>query len=377
MAGWGIDRHHFSLIRSGPPRLGLIKTAHGNVETPAFCPVGTAGSVKSLTPEDLTQLGVSMILCNAYHLYLRPGIETVTRLGGLHKFMAWPRPILTDSGGYQIFSMKKIIQISEEGVTFQSHLDGSRHDLTPEQVIRIEEDLGADIIMPLDECPAYSSDEAAMQKALSRTLRWAERCRRAHQRADQFLYGILQGGCFHDLRYQALDTLVPMGFDGYAIGGLAVGEPREMRLETLERMLPHLPQNAPRYLMGVGTPEDLIESVALGVDLFDCVLPTRHARTGALLTSWGSLNIRNACYREDARPIDPDCSCSTCALFSRAYLRHLFMSREILGIRLNTLHNLYYYLRLMVQMRKAIADDAFDAFRADFYRCRLKRQETI
>ncbi len=359
---------HFTLLKtSGTARRGVLNTAHGAVQTPAFCPVGTAATVKGLSPADLVGLGAEMILCNAYHLDLRPGHEAIARRGGLHRFMAWPHPILTDSGGYQVFSLKLLRKISDDGVVFQSHIDGSRRTLTPERVIEIEAALGADVIMPLDECLSYPSDLTTTAKSLVRTSAWAARAQAAHRRPDQFLYGIVQGGFYPELRRDAAARLLEMGFDGYAIGGLSVGEPASARLEMLDATVPHLPTTAPRYLMGVGAPEDLVEGVMRGIDLFDCVLPTRHARTGALFTEQGTINIRNARWAEDDRPLDPDCGCYTCQHFSRAYLRHLFMARELLALRLNTLHNLHHHLTLMQRLRDAIETDTLAAFAAAFY----------
>ena len=365
-------KHFQCLYRSEktPARRGVVRTFHGEIQTPAFMPVGTLGSVKGMSPEDLERLGAEMILCNAYHLYLRPGHEFVARRGGLHSFIGWDRPILTDSGGYQIFSLNLLTKVTDEGVTFQSHLDGSRHFITPEKAIEIEEGLGADVIMAFDECLPYPSDYAKTAASLDRTLDWARRCKEAHRREDQFLYGIVQGGFYEDLRKKATEDLLEIGFDGIAIGGLSVGEPQEQMLQILDEVVPRIPDAFPRYLMGVGTPEDLVEGVMRGVDLFDCVLPTRHARTGALFTSRGEIHIRNAQYAEDDGPLDADCGCYTCRNFSRAYLRHLFMSKEILASRLNTLHNLYYYLTLMQGLRQAIESDAFEQFRGEFYQKR-------
>ncbi|MBI3805143.1 MAG: tRNA guanosine(34) transglycosylase Tgt [Nitrospirae bacterium] len=362
------DRHFEVRHRaSGPARRGVVRTCHGEIETPAFMPVGTHGSVKGMSPEDLARLDARMILCNAYHLYLRPGHEFVARRGGLHSFIGWDRPILTDSGGYQIFSLNVLTKVTDEGVSFQSHLDGSRHFITPEKAIEIEAGLGADVIMVFDECLSYPSDYAKTALSLDRTLAWARRCKEAHHRPDQFLYGIVQGGFYDDLRKKGIEGLLEIGFDGIAVGGLSVGEPQEEMLGVLEKVVPLIPATAPRYLMGVGTPADLVEGVCRGVDLFDCVLPTRHARTGSLFTSTGEIHIRNAKYAEDDAPLDSDCGCYTCLHFSRAYLRHLFMAKEILAIRLNTLHNLYYYLALMNGMRSAIEFDTLDAFRKEFY----------
>ncbi len=355
------------MTTSDGARRGIVHTAHGDVQTPAFCPVGTAGSVKGMSPDDLQSLGTEMILGNAYHLYLRPGHTFVEKRGGLHSWIGWPRPILTDSGGYQIFSLKGLRRVTDDGVSFQSHIDGAHHFLTPERVIEIEEALGADIVMPLDECLPYRSDRATTATSLTRTLAWAARCRKAHRRPDQHLYGIVQGGFEADLRRRAVEGLLEIGFDGYAIGGLSVGEPGPERLAMLDIVLPLLPTASPRYLMGVGMPQDIVEAVCRGVDFFDCVLPTRHARTGSLFVSEGRLNIRNARYADDDRPLDSDCACYTCRHFSRAYLRHLFISRELLALRLNTLHNLYYYAALMRGLRAAIERNEIEAFRRTFY----------
>jgi queuine tRNA-ribosyltransferase len=338
-------------------------------------PVGTAGSVKGMSPEDLTGLGAQIILCNAYHLYLRPGHEFVAKRGGLHSFIGWDRPILTDSGGYQIFSLNLLSKVTDEGVMFQSHIDGSRHFITPERAIEIEEGLGADIIMAFDECLPYPSDYPKTAASVDRTLRWAERSKKARRRPDQYLYGIVQGGFYGDLRKKGVEGLLEIGFDGIAVGGLSVGEPQAEMLRVLEEVVPQIPRSFPRYLMGVGTPQDLVEGVARGIDLFDCVLPTRHARTGSLFTKTGEIHIKNARYTEDDRPLDPDCGCYTCRNFSRAYLRHLFMAKELLAIRLNTLHNLYYYLTLMEGMRQAIENDLFEEFRKAFHRARLEFQK--
>ncbi|MEK7747873.1 MAG: tRNA guanosine(34) transglycosylase Tgt [Nitrospirota bacterium] len=364
---------HFTLIHKSETtsaRLGLIQTAHGSFETPAFLPVGTLGSVKGMTPVELKQLNVPAMLCNAYHLYLRPGHHFIAQRKGLHAFMGWDRPIVTDSGGYQIFSQQLLTKISDEGVLFRSHLDGSKHFLSPEKVIEIEESIGADIIMPLDECLPYQSDYEKTEKALTRTLLWAARCKQAQKRQDQTLYGLVQGGFYPDLRKRAIETILSIGFQGIAIGGVSVGEPQEEMLKVLDQVLPQIPHHLPRYLMGVGRPEDIVEAAIRGVDFFDCVLPTRHARTGSLFTSAGEISIRNAQYKEDDRPLDPNCDCYTCKNFSRAYLRHLFMAKEILAIRLNAEHNLYYYTALMRRLREAIANNTVLEFRLGFYQAR-------
>jgi len=347
----------FEIIKkdsSSKARLGRIETEHGSFTTPAFLPVGTQGSVKSLTPEELVEIGVEAILGNTYHLYLRPGHETIGRLGGLHTFIHWNRPILTDSGGFQIFSLGSLRKVSEEGVTFQSHLDGSSHFLTPEKVIEIQRVLGSDIAMVLDECVPYPSPYEYVKASVERTNNWAKRSLQARRKEDPALFAIVQGGVSRDLREKSVRTLVEMGFHGYAIGGLSVGEPKSLMLNVLEWTTPLLPETAPRYLMGVGTPDDMIDAVMLGVDFFDCVLPTRNARNGTLFTSSGKISIKQAQYAEDPRPADETCGCYACRHYSRAYLRHLYLSKEILSSRLNTVHNLYYYMKLLAGVRDAI-----------------------
>ena len=327
-------------------RVGALHTPHGDIPTPVFAPVGTQATVKTLSPDELTALGAKLILANTYHLYLRPGADLVARLGGLHRFMGWSGPILTDSGGFQVFSLESLRKVSDEGVVFRSHIDGSEHSFSPEKSIEIQEKLGADIIMALDECPDpmnYEYNRAALQ----RTHRWAERCLRAHTRADQALFGILQGGIFPDLRAESARFLTSLGFPGYALGGLSVGEPKEKTWEVLDLTVPLLPQDRPRYLMGVGSPEDLFEGVARGVDIFDCALPTRLARNGALFTAHGRINLRKAEFAEVATPVEEGCTCYTCRHFSLAYLHHLYKAEEILGLRLNTIHNLHFLLELM------------------------------
>lgn len=335
-------------------RLGRVETDHGSFATPAFFPVGTQGTVKSLTPEELMEIGVEAILGNTYHLYLRPGHEMIGRLGGLHHFIHWDRSILTDSGGFQVFSLGSLRKISEEGVTFQSHLDGSSHFLTPEKVVEIQSILGSDIAMVLDECVPYPSSYASVKVSTERTSRWAKRCLKVRQKTDPALFAIVQGGVYRDLREESAQTLVEMEFQGYAIGGLSVGEPKSMMRDVLEWTIPFLPENAPRYLMGVGTPEDILHAVIHGVDFFDCVLPTRNARNGTLFTSSGKISIKQAQYAEDGRPLDETCTCYTCRHYSRAYLRHLYLSKEILSSRLNTIHNLFYYIKLLTDIREAI-----------------------
>ena len=337
-------------------RLGRIETDHGSLATPAFLPVGTQGTVKSLTPEELVEIGVEAILGNTYHLYLRPGHETIGKLGGLHTFIHWEKPILTDSGGFQIFSLATLRKISEEGVTFQSHLDGSSHFLTPEKVMEIQRVLGSDIAMVLDECVPYPSEYEYVRTSVGRTNRWARRCLRTRGESDPALFAIVQGGIYRNLREESAQTLVEMGFQGYAIGGLSVGEPKSAMLDVLQWTTPLLPESSPRYLMGVGTPEDMIHAVLLGMDLFDCVIPTRNARNGTLFTSAGKISIKQAQYAEDPKPVDEACTCYTCRNYSRAYLRHLYLSKEILSSRLNTIHNLYYYINLLKRIREAIQE---------------------
>ena len=346
-------------------RAGVFTTPHGEIPLPTFAPVGTQATVKAASPQELVEAGASLILSNTYHLYLRPGAETVARLGGLHGFMGWPHPILTDSGGFQVFSLEGLRRVDEEGVTFRSHLDGSEHRFTPQSVIGVQEKLGADIIMCFDEC-ASPLDRAYSERAMERTHRWAERCREAQTRADQALFGIVQGGVFPDLRAESASFLRGLEFPGYAIGGLSVGETKEQMHAMLEVVTPLLPQDKPRYLMGVGSPEDLFEGVSRGVDLFDCVLPTRVARNGGLLTRNGRINVRNARFAEDPGPIEEGCDCYTCRHFSRAYLRHLLKANEIFGLRLATLHNLRFMLRTMGEIRASILDGTFIELKAAF-----------
>lgn len=354
-------------------RIGLLTTAHAEVNTPAFMPVGSLGPVKGLEPADLQSLGFRLILNNAYHLYLRPGHKIVAEMGGLHAFTGWPGAILTDSGGFQIFSLAKLCEITDEGVTFQSHIDGSTHFITPEKAMAIEEALGADIIMVLDQCVALPAGREIIGESVRRTKLWAERCQASRRRMDQALFGIVQGGLEADLRVASARELVGLGFDGYAIGGLSVGEGKTDMYGMLDVTVPELPDTKPRYLMGVGHPEDLIEGVARGIDLFDCVVPSRHGRTGSLFTTTGRVVIKQAQYAEDERPIDPDCLCPVCRRYSRAYLHHLFMVKEMLGARLNTIHNLWYFSELMRRIREALAKGTFPEFRETFYR-NLNRQ---
>ncbi len=348
-------------------RTGLIATPHGEIPTPIFMPVGTQATVKAMTPDELLKVGARIILGNTYHLYLRPGHELVRRLGGLHEFMQWHGPILTDSGGFQVFSLGELRKISEEGVKFQSHIDGSYHFISPERSIAIQEALGSDIMMCFDECPPSPANFEYVRRSLELTSRWARRCKDARSRDDQALFGIVQGGIFPELRRRSMDDLLEIGFDGYALGGVSVGEEKERMLDVMRFSAPFFPEDKPRYVMGIGTPEDLIEGVNAGYDMFDCVMPTRNARNGMLFTSFGRVNIKRGEYQEDSGPLDPECDCYVCRTFSRAYLRHLFRSGEILSSLLNTHHNLHYYLRLMEQARGAIAQGRFGEFRREFY----------
>jgi len=349
-------------------RRGQVHTRRGTIETPVFMPVGTQGTVKAMYPETLKEIGAQIILANTYHLFLRPGHDLVRRLGGLHAFMNWDRPILTDSGGFQVFSLGDLRKIDEDGVRFQSHLDGSSHVLTPESSIAIQEALGADIIMAFDECIPYPSSREYVAASTERSSRWARRCRQARQVDDgAALFGIVQGGMHRDLRAKSAADLLEIGFEGYAVGGLSVGESAELMYEVMDWTMPLLPKNQPRYVMGVGTPENLVEGVRRGVDMFDCVMPTRNARNGVMFTSFGKVSIKQARYLDDARPLDPECSCYVCRNYSRAYLRHLYQSNEILSSMLNTHHNLHYYQQLMFSMRSAIEAGAFEQFRKNFY----------
>lgn len=368
----------FDLLATDPDssaRCGRLHTVHGVIETPVFMPVGTQGTVKAMVPEALQQLGAQIILGNTYHLFLRPGHELVQKMGGLHKFMNWSGPILTDSGGFQVFSLGKLRKIDEQGVRFQSHLDGSHQVITPESSIEIQQALGSDIIMVFDECIPYPASRDYVVDSTERSMRWAQRCKQAHCRDDgSALFGIVQGGMHEDLRRKSAEDLIDIGFDGYAIGGLSVGEKAEVMYEVMDYTLPHLPADRPRYVMGVGTPENLIEGVRRGVDMFDCVMPTRNARNGVLFTSFGKISIKQAQYFDDPLPIDPDCDCYVCRHYSRAYLRHLYQSNEILSSILNTTHNLHYYVTLMDQMREAICEGNFTTFYKEFYQ---KRQSGV
>lgn len=353
------------LAQAGRARAGAFNTPHGQLLTPVFAPVGTAATVKALTPAQLKELGATLVLSNTYHLYLRPGDELVRELGGLHQFMQWPNPMLTDSGGFQVFSLSDTRKIDDDGVTFKSHLDGSPHRFTPEKAIAIQENLGADIIMAFDECPP-PLDKDYNRVALRRTHAWAERCLAAKTRSDQALFGIVQGGIFPDLREESARFLTALDLPGYAIGGLAVGETKAQMHATLEAVEPLLPAHKPRYLMGVGSPEDLVNGVARGVDIFDCVLPTRLARNGAALTRGGRLNMNNATFARDEAPVEAGCACYCCQNFTRAYVRHLVVSNEILGATLLTLHNIHLLLTLMREMRQAILDNTFTAYAENF-----------
>ena len=350
-------------------RRGVVHTPHGDIQTPIFMPVGTQATVKSMTPEELkNDVKAQIILANTYHLYLRPGHKLVEEAGGLHKFMNWDKPILTDSGGFQVFSLSKLRKISEEGILFNSHHDGSKHMFTPEKVMEIEEALGADIIMSFDECCPYPSTYEYTKKSMERTTRWAKRCKTAHTTSNQGLFGIIQGGFYKDVRKISAEDLISLDFPGYAIGGISVGEPKKEFLDILRYTTPLMPENKPRYLMGVGTPDYLIESALAGIDMCDCVLPTRLARHGTALTSKGKLVIRNANYERDFGKLDEECDCYTCKNYSRAYIRHLVKTNEILGIRLLSLHNLRFLTRLMENVRDAIEQDNLLGFREEFYK---------
>jgi queuine tRNA-ribosyltransferase len=373
--------HHDGLARRG-----RLTTPHGLVETPVFMPVGTQGTVKAMTPRDLEEAGAAIILGNTYHLYLRPGDDLIARRGGLHRFMGWNRPLLTDSGGYQVFSLAARRSVEEEGVSFRSHLDGSPYQLTPEKAVDIQSQLGSDIAMVLDECPALPAGDSDLRASVELTARWAARCRRrlmeirsgaaggvVVSNANQVQFGIVQGGTSPDLRALSAERTVAIGFEGYAIGGLSVGEAPEEMYQTVAATAPLLPADHPRYLMGVGTPLDLVECVARGIDMFDCVLPTRNARNGQLFTRGGVINIKNARFAEDDAPVDPLCPCYTCRHFSKAYLRHLFLAGEILASALNTLHNLYFYLDTMRGIRDAIMFGTFEEFRQELHRTFSRR----
>jgi queuine tRNA-ribosyltransferase len=354
----------FHLLRTdGLARLGCLQTPHGSCDTPMFMPVGTQATVKGLSPDQLRSIGARIILGNTYHLALRPGDELIAQLGGLHHFMGWDGPILTDSGGFQVFSLAQVREITDEGASFRSHIDGQLLELTPERAMRIQENLGSDIAMVLDECPPGAADLKTLHNAVRRTILWAERCRKAHTRADQALFAIVQGGTDLSLRRECAKALVDMNFLGYALGGFSVGEGPQAMLAALEPCTACLPEKKPRYLMGVGRPEDLLAGIAAGIDLFDCVMPTRNGRNALAFTAGGSIRLRNACHRRDSAAVESDCPCYCCRNFSRAYLHHLFQADEMLGPTLLSLHNLSFYLRLMTDARQAIADSRFEAFR--------------
>ncbi|WP_182200568.1 tRNA guanosine(34) transglycosylase Tgt [Paraliobacillus salinarum] len=349
-------------------RLGKVHTPHGSFETPMFMPVGTLATVKTMSPEELEEMGAKIILSNTYHLWLRPGEDIIKEAGGLHKFMNWDGAILTDSGGFQVFSLSDLREIEEKGVHFRNHISGEKLFLSPEKAMNIQNALGSDIMMAFDECPPYPAEHKYMKDSVERTSRWAERCLQAHERpSDQGLFGIVQGGEYEDLRRLSASDLTSMDFPGYAIGGLSVGEPKDVMNRVLEFTTPLLPNNKPRYLMGVGSPDSLIDGAIRGVDMFDCVLPTRIARNGTCMTSNGRLVVRNAKYARDFSPIDPNCNCHTCRNYSRAYIRHLVKSNETFGLRLTTYHNLYFLLELMGQVRKAIKEDRLGDFREEFF----------
>ena len=362
---------NFTLHKTdGIARRGTLELAHGSVETPAFMPVGTYGTVKAMSPAELHEIGAQIVLGNTFHLWLRPGMEVIAAHGGLHRFMGWDGPILTDSGGFQVFSLGELRKITEEGVKFQSPVNGDKCFLSPEESMRIQRVLNSDIVMVFDECTPYPATEREAADSMRLSLRWAARSKSAHDGNPNALFGIVQGGMFENLRDESLACLVNIGFDGYAIGGLSVGEPKQDMLRILAHTAPQLPQGKPRYLMGVGTPEDIVAAVAQGIDMFDCVMPTRNARNGMMFTRHGDIKIKNAQYRMDMRPLDEQCDCYTCRNFTRAYLHHLHRIGEILGARLNTIHNLYYYQQLMGEIRAAIEAGAFADFVADFNRKR-------
>ncbi len=363
----------FNLLNNdGAARRGRLIFARGVIETPVFMPVGTYGTVKAMTPDELEGMGAEIILGNTFHLMLRPGMDVIKAHGDLHDFMQWQKPILTDSGGFQVFSLGALRKITEQGVTFKSPVNGSRIFMGPEESMQVQRDLGSDIVMIFDECTPYPATEKEAAESMRLSLRWAERSKDAHGDNSSALFGIVQGGMYADLREESIAGLTEIGFDGYAIGGLSVGEPKEEMLATLDDLQAKMPVDKPRYLMGVGTPEDLVEAVRRGIDMFDCVMPTRNARNGHIFTRTGVIKIRNSQYQFDTRPLDESCRCYTCRHYSRSYLRHLDKCREMLGSRLNTLHNLYYYQELMAGMRTAIAEQTFDAFVAEFYQLRGK-----
>jgi len=361
------DDKFFKIVaQDSETRTGIVHTPHGDFRTPAFMPVGTQGAVKGLTPRDLEGLGAEIILSNAYHLFVRPGTEIIGEAGGLHRFMGWRGPILTDSGGYQVFSLSRLRKISEEGVRFQSFFDGREIFLTPERAIEIQEALGSDIAMIFDECPPYTRDRKRIKESLDLTVKWAKRAKARHRLEGQALFGIVQGGTFEDLRLESLEKMIEMNFDGYALGGLFVGESKEETYKILDEVCPRMPSERPRYLMGAGTPLELLEAVSRGVDLFDCVNPTRYGRNGSAFTSKGLVVIRNGKYNHDFRPINETCACYTCQNFSRSYLRHLFNCEEMLGPQLVSLHNVFFFLDLMNRIRAEIESGTFSSFKRNF-----------
>lgn len=363
-----ITYEHIKTCRQSGARLGRIHTPHGSIDTPVFMPVGTLATVKTISPEELKELGAQIILSNTYHLFLRPGHDIIKDAGGLHTFMNWDRPILTDSGGFQVFSLSERRKITEEGVEFRSHLNGDRLFISPEKAMEIQNALGSDIMMAFDECPPFPAEHDYVKQSIERTSRWAERCLHSHTNvAKQALFGIVQGGKYADLRQQSARDLVSLDFPGYAIGGLSVGEPKPIMYDVLEQTVPLLPSHKPRYLMGVGSPDALLEGAIRGIDMFDCVLPTRIARNGTTMTSQGRLVVRNARFTRDFGPLDPECGCYTCKNYSRAYLRHLLKCDETFGIRLTSYHNLYFLVQLMQRVRQAIMDDRLLDFKEEFF----------
>ena len=360
----------------GAARRGTMSFARGEVQTPAFMPVGTYGSVKGMLPSQIAESGAEILLGNTFHLMLRPGTGIIKQHGDLHDFIAWDKPILTDSGGFQVFSLGKLRKISEDGVEFRSPVDGDKVFLSPEKAIEVQRDLGADIVMAFDECTPYPATETEARESMLLSMRWAQRCKDAHGDSPAALFGIVQGGMYPELRSESLAALADIGFDGYAIGGLSVGEPKDEMMLVLDAIAGHLPVDKPRYLMGVGTPEDLVESVSRGLDMFDCVMPTRNARNAHIFTSAGVVRLRNARYRDDLAPLDKNCDCYTCKNFSRSYLHHMDKCREMLGAQLNTIHNLHFYQRLMADLRTAIEQGKLAAFREDFYAAQAKQQST-
>ncbi len=348
-------------------RVGLLKTQHGDIETPEFMPVGTQATVKAISNEELEYCGAQVVLGNTYHLYLRPGMEVIKNAGGLHKFMSWNKPILTDSGGFQVFSLATLMKVTEEGVGFNSHVDGSKHFLTPEDVITLQHELGSDIMMPLDECLHYPCPKDKAEESLKLTNKWAYRSKKKLEQLNGgLLFGIVQGSTYPDLRKRAVEQLLDIGFDGYSIGGLSVGEPKDLMYEMMESSIKYLPEDKPRYTMGVGMPEDFFNAVEMGVDMFDCVVPTRNGRNGAVYTNEGKIIIRNGEYSRDLRPLSESCDCSVCKNYSRSYIRHLFNTEEILGLRLTSLHNLYFYVNLLKRIRQAIKEGRFGEFKKEF-----------